>query len=240
MPPLYLRVFERLVLEVNHQDNEIPYKEKGTKVVGKKLIRRGEKLTSVRDICKWVSWYERGKQKEPNPKTIQNILDWLEENDMIEVYGEKGNRKETHYRVLNYNVYQVENEGVVTEKKQLGNKEVTEKKQSLDTNKNVKNVKEDSLCMYDENLKNIVKLLETNIGVIPPILIDEIYEYSKTFDLEMFSEAIIIASKKKKRTVNYVLGILRIWKDSNTLTINDLESLRKEKEVEKEDNQQKY
>ncbi|MCR2042671.1 hypothetical protein [Anaerosalibacter massiliensis] len=62
--------------------------------------------------------------------------------------------------------------------------------------------------MYDENLKNIVRLLEENMGVIPPILIDEIYEYSKIFSLQMFSEAIKIAVGNKSRRVPYVLGIL--------------------------------
>ena len=92
MPPLYLRVFERLLLEANHQDNYIPYKDKNSNIFSKKLIKRGERLTSVRDICKWIAWYERGKIKEPNPKTIQSILDWLEENNMIYIYGVKGNR----------------------------------------------------------------------------------------------------------------------------------------------------
>lgn len=138
MPPLYLRVFERLLIEANHQDNEIPYKAKGEKVVGKKLIKRGERLTSVRDICRWVSWYERGKEIIPNPKTIQSILDWLAENDMIEIYGEKGNRTETHYKIVNYDVYQKEDDNKVTEKKQFGNSLETEKQQSLDTNKNDK------------------------------------------------------------------------------------------------------
>ena len=141
MPPLYLRVFLRLLIEANHQDNEIPYREKGQSVVGKKLIKRGERLTSVRDICKWVAWYERGCLKEPNPKTIQNILDWLEENNMIEIYGVKGNRKETHYIIVNYDLYQDKDSDKVTEKKQLGNSLETEKQQSLDTNKNEKNEK---------------------------------------------------------------------------------------------------
>lgn len=99
MPPLYLRVCERLMLEANHQDNEIPYQGK------KKLIKRGEKLTSIRKISEWVGWYERGIFKTPNPKTIKKILDWLIENKMLEIYDE-GNRRETHYKVLNYEVYQ--------------------------------------------------------------------------------------------------------------------------------------
>lgn len=244
MPPLYLRVFERLALEVNHQDNEIPYKEKGSKVVGKKLIKRGEKLTSVRDICKWVSWYERGKLKEPNPKTIQSILDWLEENHMIEIYGDKGNRKETHYKIVNYNTYQDKDEEEVTEKKQPSNSEVTVDGevsiQSLDTNKNVKNVKEDSLCMYDENFKEISNLYTDNIGPILPVIGEQLKNISGDVPAELFREAVKIAVDKKKRYINYIEGILKNWKDDNILTLTDLEAHRKEKEVEKIDKQQEY
>lgn len=121
MPPLYLRVFERMIIEANHQDKEIPYREKGSNIIGKKLIKRGERLTSVRDICKWVSWYERGKLTIPNPKTIQNILDWLVENEMIFIYGERGNRVETYYKIVNYDDYQDNDTPEVTEKKQRRN-----------------------------------------------------------------------------------------------------------------------
>lgn len=164
MPPLYLRVFERLLIEANHQDNEIPYKERGSKVVGKKLIRRGERLTSIRDICRWVAWYERGKEIIPNPKTIQNILDWLEENDMIEIYGVKGNRKETYYKVENYNDYQEKESKEVTEKQQSAD---TQADRTLDTNKNVKNVKNDKklnnniISRPETPYKEIVNLYNT-------------------------------------------------------------------------------
>ena len=103
-----------------------------------------------------------------------------------------------------------------------------------------KDLDKESLCMYDENLKNIVRLLEKNIGVIPPILIDEIDEYSKIFDIKMFGEAIKIAAGNKSRNVPYVLGILRNWKDDNILTIDDLKALRREKEIEKQRKQQQY
>lgn len=171
MPPLYMRVFLRLILEANHQDNEIPYREKGQSVVGKKLIKRGERLTSVRDICKWVAWYERGKLKEPNPKTVQEILDWLEENNMIEIYGTKGNRKETHYKIVNYDIYQDKEDDKETEKKQSGNSQETEKKQSLDINKN------------DKNDKNINKEGENpkakSTRFVPPSL-EEVEAYCKS------------------------------------------------------------
>jgi hypothetical protein len=60
---------------------------------------------------------------------------------MIEIYGAKGNRKETLYTIVNYDLYQDKDSDKVTEKKQLGNSLETEKQQSLETNKNVKNDK---------------------------------------------------------------------------------------------------
>ncbi|MBU5440280.1 hypothetical protein KQI42_19995 [Tissierella sp. MSJ-40] len=181
MPPLYLRTFERLLMEANHQDNEIPYKEKGSKITGKKLIRRGERLTSVRDICRWVAWYERGKLKVPNAKTIQDILDWLEENDMITIYGDKGNRTETHYTIVNYNAYQGEEDEEVTEKKQFGNSLETENKQSLETNKNVNNVKN------DKNVKEDIYILSDDEKQFLDILNQiENYPLDREKDLEMY------------------------------------------------------
>jgi uncharacterized phage protein (TIGR02220 family) len=103
MHPLYLRVFERLIIEANHKDNEIPYEN------GVRTIQRGQRLTSIRQIAEWVAWYEKGQHKVPNPRTIRKIIDWLEKNGMILIDGEKGrdgNRKETLYTIENYEKYQ--------------------------------------------------------------------------------------------------------------------------------------
>lgn len=130
-PPLYLKVFERLVIEANRSCKRIPY-NKHTK-----LIRRGEKLTSIRQIAEWVGWYERGIFKIPNPKTITNILDWLIKKEMIEIYN-KGNSQETHYNIVNYCVYQAKDDSESNAQVTV-NGEVSI--QRADTNKNVKNVK---------------------------------------------------------------------------------------------------
>lgn len=160
LPPLYLRVFERLILEANHQDNEIPYRKKGE--VKTKLIKRGEKLTSIRQISEWVGWYERGIFKTPNPKLIKEILDYLVENEMIIIY-DKSNRTETHYKVVNYDVYQDKEDVKVTEQKQKRNDLETEKKRLVPTNnndKNGKNEKEDNIYtdIYDYYLS--LKLIQ--------------------------------------------------------------------------------
>lgn len=105
MPPLYLRVFERLLLEANHKDKAIRYKPKGKNDFEEKTIKRGEKLTSLRAVAEWVGWYENGLFKVPNVKTIKVILDWLISQDMIHIFN-RGNSQETHYKVLKYDVYQ--------------------------------------------------------------------------------------------------------------------------------------
>ena len=126
-PPLYLRVFERLIIEANHKCARIPYDN------GTKLVRRGERLTSLRQIAEWVGWYERGIFKTPNPKTIKSIIDWLEAEGMIEILN-KGNRKETHYKAHNYCIYQALDSDGSNSKETVG-------KQSLGINKNGNNDK---------------------------------------------------------------------------------------------------
>ncbi len=129
MPPIYLRVFERLILEANHADREIPYRQPGGTWT-KRVIRRGSRLTSLRQISEWTGWFERGKWRTPNPKTIRDILNWLENQGMITLGepstgdgckgldldstfalckqrgNELGNTRETLYTVVNYDLYQ--------------------------------------------------------------------------------------------------------------------------------------
>ena len=142
MPPLYLRVFERLLIEANHTDTIIPYKESGSKTATQKLIKRGERLTSIRQICRWVGWYERGIFKEPNPRTIVRIIDYLEQNLMLTIYRNKGNRTETHYSVCNYSLFQASDDNE-------SNGKVTPAQQSVHTNKKDKEGKEDITARFE-------------------------------------------------------------------------------------------
>lgn len=190
MPPLYLRLFERMIIEANHLDKEIPYKEKGSKIIGKKLIRRGERLTSVRELCKWVSWYERGKLTIPNSKTIQNILDWLEENNMVFIYGEKGNRLETHYKIVNYNDYQDIDIPEVTEKKQRGNSRETVTGDKQEYIKNDKELYIDIVEYLNKQTgKNFSPKTKSTIGKINARLKED-------YTLEDFKKVIEIKTKQ--------------------------------------------
>lgn len=161
MPPLYLRVFERLILEANHAETTIPYRIRDTGTVVQKKVNRGERITSIRQICKWVGWYEKGILREPNPKTISEILGYLEDNSMIEIYRDKGNRQDTHYKLCNYEYYQ----GAETIE---SNGRVTKNKQSTDTNKNVEN---------DNNDNKIIHMAKAS-RFTPPTL-EEVTAYCK-------------------------------------------------------------
>lgn len=128
MPPLYHRVWQWIKYNVNHEPECVPFPD-GTKV----LVNPGERITSYRQLAKGVGYYERGVWREPNVKTIKSILDWLENEHMIDV---KSNSKYTLIKVQNWGIYQ-EPECVES------NSQETVSKQSLDTNKNDKNDKKD-------------------------------------------------------------------------------------------------
>lgn len=137
MPPLYHRVWQYLKYKVNHEEAEIPMND-GTKF----KIQPGQHLTSVRGIAQGVGWYEGHLRKEPNPKTIKTILDWLVKVRMIEVDCGRGNRQYTLITLSNWDLY--------NKREEQGNSKVTAdgevRKQSADINKNdkerIKNEKE--------------------------------------------------------------------------------------------------
>ena len=217
MPPLYLRVFERLIIEANHKDAIIPYNQ------GRKLIRRGERLTSIRQICNWVGWYERNIFKTPNPKTIQCILDWLEANNMIKIYGSKGNRKETHYNIVNYDVYQSESDTKVTVSGEVSI-------QSLETNKNEKNDK--NICS-SSRAGNVFQFYQENIGLISPFQTETLNSY---IDDGLKPEVIIEAMKDSLGTDNkwkYLTSILNRCIEQQIYTFEQYEAAKVEHENKK-------
>lgn len=213
-----------ILLLVNHADKKIFF---DNEIVP---IKRGEHVTSEPKLAERWGW-SRTK--------VRNFLKLLEQDSMIQ--NKKEGRKRTRLIVLNYNDYQTledsEKTSEDTTAEQEENKGETSEEQDENTNNNDNNDNK-YICMYDENFKKIIKHLEENIGVVPPVLIDEVGEYSDIFNHDIFLEAIKIAANKKKRHVNYVLGILNQWKDNNIITIDDLIAFRKEKEIEREKEKQ--
>lgn len=129
MPPLYHRVWQYLKYMANHKPTKIPL-ENGDFFT----IEAGQHLTSIRGIAKGVAWYEGRVYKEPNPRTISKILDWLEKVKMITIDRGRGNREYTLVTVVNWALYQGSDDDGVTANAQAS-------KQSVHINKNDKNDK---------------------------------------------------------------------------------------------------
>lgn len=138
MPPIYARVWQLLKLSVNFEEKKVPMRD-GSFMV----IKPGQHLTSVRTIANSVGWYERGLWKEPNPKTIQDVLEWLEKQNMITLDHGKGNRKFTLITLVNWDIYQRENDCEETETVDQGNNEESDNEQMMDINNKYNNANND-------------------------------------------------------------------------------------------------
>jgi hypothetical protein len=180
LPPMYHRVWQWIKYKVNHSEARIPNKD-GTYTV----IKPGQHATSYRNIAKGVGYYEGLKWKEPNPKTVKVILDWLQSQGMISV---EGNTLGTVVTIANWDLYQKD--------LSKGNAEVTPKKHLLDTNK--KNKKE----LKNEEDKTLVRFDEF-WSVYPKKQSKEkaASSFSKLNDLEI--DLIIEDVKSKSKTVDW-------------------------------------
>ena len=232
LSPLYLRVFERLIIEANHNDKEIPFRYSGSDVTTKKLIKRGERQTSIRQICEWVGWYEHGIFKKPNPKTIKEILDWLVANGMIQIIPTENNREGTHYKVINYSDYQTKDDEEVTVKKQSNNNKETVAGPKQEGTKNDKNVKEENIPLqikdlrlrYSESqLKSIDEYLDIlrwtrKNGKIADSVILKIYKAWEKFKPDVVIHSLQIYTNNPKyhdKKEQYCYGIMRNAKDED-------------------------
>ncbi|MBO0962370.1 hypothetical protein J1P26_21945 [Neobacillus sp. MM2021_6] len=138
MPPLYHRIWQYLKYTVNHQDNTIPMRD-GTFLT----IKAGQHLTSVREVAKKVGWYEGVKYKEPNPKTVTTILEWMEKQSMIRIDRGKGNRQYTLITLLNWDLYQVKSvEGNTTETPRGNQNEYRGNRQGTGSNQSYQGIQE--------------------------------------------------------------------------------------------------
>jgi hypothetical protein len=151
MPPLYHRVWQYLKYMVNHHDQRIPMKD-GTMF----KVEKGQHLTSVRKLAKSVGYYEGLSWKEPNPKTIRTILEWLKKQEMITVNNGRGNGQYTLITLPQWEKYQ--------EKDNEGNRTETARDQYADTNKNDQEcLKNDLEVVVGARASEESKLPETEI-----------------------------------------------------------------------------
>ena len=78
------------------------------------------------------------------------------------------------------------------------------------------------------NLAQISKLYEQNIGPIYPVNSEWLIEVSETIDTDLFKRAIEICIDRSRVTPGYLKGIIKKWTDGKIFTFEDL----KAKEIE--------
>ncbi|CAM3778602.1 hypothetical protein [Alkalicoccus chagannorensis] len=213
MPPLYHRVWQFLKYKVNHKENVVPMSDGSTLT-----IQEGQHLTSVRKIAKGIGYYEQGAWKEPNPKTIQRILDWLKKKDMISISTGHGNSKYTLITLTQWESYQ--------SKDREGNSEYTASTQLMERNKNEKNEK-------NEEKKESPKLkFETHHLKLAELLFKKIKENdpgAKEPNLEKWAHTFRLMMERDDRPGKEIQELI-MWSQDNDFWKSNILSASKLRE----------
>ncbi len=199
-PPLYHRVWQYLKYKANHKDNLVPTRQ------GYIMVKRGQTITSYRNIAKAVAWEEYGTEKIPSAKTIKVILDILVHYNMIV---RSSNTRGTLINIINYDKYQGSDEDDC-------NTEETPRKHSLPTNKKDKERKEKIYAPkqkeYEVFFEEVWKEYPNKIGKkdVKPKDKKELYKLGKEHvmrSLNRYKEEI------KDKEKQYILGGGKFFKN---------------------------
>lgn len=213
----YLAVWIYLLLNTTHKEYDVLFK--GERVT----LKRGQLLTGRKSISEKLKIDEN---------KVQRILKSLENEHQIEQQKSNKNRLIT---IVSWDKYQ-QNE------QQLNNKRTTTEQQ-VNTNKNVKNIKNDNniTTTIDDSrvdgLQQVIDFYNNNIGLITPYGLQVLSDYAK----DMPEDLIILAMQKSveadKRTIQYIKGILNNWFKKGIKSV--LEAEKEDKNYKKQENSKK-
>jgi len=191
-----------------------------------KTILPGQHLTSIRSIAQGVSWYERGVEKIPNPRTISKILDWLEKQSMITIERGKGNRQYTLITLLNWDSYQSsdsESNSKETDSTSARQQSVHINKNDKECIKNDKEIDDDDIRTQEiekSNSKNdAIVFYQDNFGMLSPYMAEELISWTQVFDDDLLIEAMKRAIERGANNWGYAKRILINWRDKGIKTL---------------------
>src|SRR5699024_1650407 len=107
------------------------------------------------------------------------------------------------------------------------------------------NILYNSNTLYNNNLNNnkddgvdvgvvFDSFNELGFGTINGYTAEQIAEWSKTFEPKVIIKAMKLASNNNKRTMSYVNGILKNWKNEGLIKLEDIEAEEKSKELNRQ------
>lgn len=199
-----------LLMLANHEDKKIIFN--GSVIE----VKRGEKITSLRKLSERWGWSITKTKK---------FLNLLSDEKMITY---KSDSKKTAYSIVNYEVYQ-DNENI------KNNTEITLKENKNKTEKNQKEIKKKQTTMNNNDitmnnndnnttgvvpppeemdldnpkLADLIKLYQDcGFGLITPYSANMLRDYMNEYSYEWVKEAIEIAEQNGVRTLAYIRGVL--------------------------------
>ncbi|WP_432717778.1 DnaD domain protein [Staphylococcus equorum] len=223
-----------ILLMVNHEDKKV--------LLGKELIlvKRGQKIISIRKLCERWSW---------SNNKVKKYLKTLESDGMLIA---KSDTKKTLLTVVNYEFYQSRDSEnrrkCITNASQKHHRSDTDASQKH-TNKNEKNVKNEKnekkqpqLDMSnnngsigdDDTYSNPTHVLafeffqQNGFGMLNPYISGQINSWMAEFPSdgdEILVKAMQEAVNNNVKRWNYVNGILKRWLNSGAKTLADVEAL---------------
>lgn len=216
----YLAVWIYLLLNTTHKEYDVLFK--GERVT----LKRGQLLTGRKSISEKLKIDEN---------KVQRILKSLENEHQIEQQKSNKNRLIT---IVSWDKYQQDEQ---QNKQQLNNKRTTTEQQ-VNTNKNVKNIKNDDnitttvgdSCV--DGLQEIIEFYNNNIGLIAPYGVEILSDYLKEMPVDLIILAMQKAVEADKRTIQYVKGILNNWSKKGIKSVIDAEKEDKHFQSTKQEN----
>lgn len=220
----YLAVWIYLLLNTTHKDYDVLFK-------GKRItLKRGQLITGRKSIAEKLKIDEN---------KVQRILKTLENEHQIEQQSSNKNRLIT---IVSWDKYQQDEQ---QNEQQLNNNRTTIEQQ-VNTNKNVKNIKNDKnvttisdSCV--DGLQEVIDFYSNNIGFLNPYGLKILESYVEDMSSELVIYAMQIAVENNKKTISYIKAILNNWAKANIKTLEEAKRENKKKvSNDKQIEQRKY
>ena len=88
----------------------------------------------------------------------------------------------------------------------------------------INNTNKNTSSNINSDLENIIDNFSSNIHSITPFELEKIKSWLNVFDCSILNKAIEIATLNNIKTMNYIEGILRIWRSNNFKSLADIEN----------------
>lgn len=211
----YLAVWIYLLINTTHKEYDVLFK--GERIT----LKKGQLLTGRKSISEKLKIDEN---------KVQRILKTLENEHQIEQQSSNKNRLIT---IVSWDKYQQDEQ---QDEQQVNNNRTTSEQQ-VNTNKNVKNIKNDKNVITTigdscvDGLQDVIDFYQDNIGLITPYGIEVFTDYAKEMDNDVIIYAMKISIEADKRNIKYIKAILNNWAKKGIKKLVDAQKEGKQKKT---------